>query len=74
MRRKILVTLRLSLFWALAVIAVIFAEALWFAEPAITRGDLALIQQHLVQKLNDAAVNQKLGSAALVLVQDGKIV
>ena len=70
---KILVTMGLLLLWALAVIAVVFAEAFWFAHPAVRRGDLAAIEKHLVQKLSDAAVNKNLGSAALVLVQGGKI-
>jgi CubicO group peptidase (beta-lactamase class C family) len=73
MRRKILVTMGLILLWTLAVITVVFAEAIWFAQPAVTRGDLASIEKHLVRKLSDAAANQKLGSAALVLVQGGKI-
>jgi CubicO group peptidase (beta-lactamase class C family) len=74
MLRKILLTLGLIVFWALAVIAVVLAEAIWFAQPAVQRGDLASIEKHLVQKLSDAAANQKFGSAALVLVQSGKIV
>ena len=41
--------------------------------PAVPRGDLAAIENHLVQKLSDAAANKKLGSAALVLVQGDKI-
>jgi CubicO group peptidase (beta-lactamase class C family) len=73
MRRKILVIAGLIMLWTLAVIAAVFAEALWFAEPAVTRGDLASIKQHLVQKLNAATASQKLGSAGLVLVQGGKI-
>jgi len=73
MRLKILVTMGLILLWALAVIAVVFAEAFWFARPAVPRGDLAAIENHLVQKLSDATVDQRLGSAALVLVQGGKI-
>ena len=74
MRHKILVTIGLFLLWALAVIAVVLAEAAWFAHPPVQRGDLASIEKHLVQQLNDAVANQKLGSAALVLVQGGKIV
>jgi CubicO group peptidase (beta-lactamase class C family) len=70
---KILVTIGLILLWTLAVIAVVLAEAIWFAHPAVARGDLAAIESHLVQKLSDAAANKRLGSAALVLVQDGKI-
>lgn len=70
---KILVTMGLILLWTLAVIAVVFAEALWFAQPAVTRGDSASIEKHLAQKLSDATARQRLGSAALVLVQGGKI-
>jgi CubicO group peptidase (beta-lactamase class C family) len=55
------------------VIAVVFAEAFWFAHPSVARGDSAAIENHLVQKLGDATANKKLGSAALVLVRGGKI-
>lgn len=74
MRRKILVTLGLILLWTLAVLAVVFAEALWFPQPGVQRGDLASIENHLVQKLRAATAGKKLGCAALVLVQGGKIV
>ncbi len=55
MRHKILFTMGLILFWTLAVIAVVFAEAIWFAQPAVTRGDSASIEKHLAQKLSDAS-------------------
>ncbi len=71
--RKILVTMGLILLWTLAVIAVVLAEAIWFAHPAVDRGNSASIEKHLVQKLNDATEDRRLGSAALVLVQGGKI-
>jgi CubicO group peptidase (beta-lactamase class C family) len=74
MRHKILVTLGLILLWALVVVAVVCAEAFWFAHSAVTRGDFASIEKHLVQKISDAAADKRLGSAALVLVQDDKIV
>lgn len=73
MLRKILVTTGLILLWALAVIAVVCVEAFWFPQPAVVRGDLASIENHLVQKLKDAAENKRLGSASLVLIQNGKI-
>jgi CubicO group peptidase (beta-lactamase class C family) len=63
----------LILLWALAVIAAVLAEASWFAHPAVARGDLASIENHLVQKLGDATADKKLGSAALVLIQGGRI-
>lgn len=74
MRRKILVTTGLILLWALAVIAVVLAEAFWLWNPAVARGDLAAIENHLVQTFNDALANKRLGSGALVLLQDGQIV
>lgn len=73
MRHKILVTTGLILLWALAVAAVVLARAIWFAHPPVPRGDVAAIENHLVQKLTDATVNRKLGCAVLVLVQGGKI-
>ncbi|HEY9282239.1 MAG TPA: serine hydrolase domain-containing protein [Pyrinomonadaceae bacterium] len=73
LRHNILVTVGLILLWSLTVIAVVFAEAFWFAHPAVVRGDLASIENHLVRKLNDASEDRRLGSAALVLVHDGKI-
>lgn len=74
MRRKILVTTGLILLWTLAVIAVVLAEAWWFPHPAVRRGDVASIENHLVQKLKEATADRNLGSAALVLVQGGEIV
>ena len=74
LRHKIPVVLGLISLWTLAVIAVVFAEAFWFAHPAaVRRADPASIENHLVQKLRDATVKRKLGSAALVLVHGGKI-
>lgn len=74
LRRKILVTSGLLLLWTLLVIAVVAAEALWFPQPAVQRGDFAAIENHLVQKLRAATAAKKLGSAALVLIQGGQIV
>lgn len=73
MLHKILAMIGLVLLWTLAVVAVVFAEALWFAHPSVTRGEFASIEHHLVQKLAGAAANKSLGSASLVLVQGGKV-
>lgn len=74
MLRKLLVTTGWILLWALVVVAAVLAEAVWFAQPAVIRGDVASIENHLVRKLQAAAAQRKLGSAALVLMQGGKIV
>jgi CubicO group peptidase (beta-lactamase class C family) len=64
-----LVTTGLILLWALAIAALVYAEAFWIGPPKIPHGDFAAIENHLVRKLNDATG----GSAALVLLQGGKI-
>jgi CubicO group peptidase (beta-lactamase class C family) len=74
MGRKILVTTGWILPWTLAVIAVVLAEAIWFAAPAVERGDVASIEKHLVRQLSDAATKRKTGAAALALIQGRKIV
>ena len=73
MIRRIAVTIGLILLWALTVIAVVLAEATWFPEPDIERGSLASIEDHLVRELSDAVESERLGSASLVLVQNGRI-
>ena len=72
-RRTIVATMGLALLWTLAVMAVVFAEVLWFARPAIPRGDPAAIEQHLVQRLRDATADRRIGSAVLVLVHAGRM-
>lgn len=71
--RKALITVGLILLWSLAVIAVVFAEAFLIGPTAVPRGELAEIENHLVEKLSDAAAKRNLGSAALVLLQRGCI-
>lgn len=65
MRRKLLNTIGLIMLWTLAVIAAVLAEAMWFAEPAVERGNVAAIEHHLLQRLTDAAAQRKLGCARL---------
>jgi CubicO group peptidase (beta-lactamase class C family) len=74
MLRKMLVTTGWILLCALGVAAAVLAEAVWFAHPSVTRGDAASIEKHLVQKLQAATAQRKLGSATLVLMHGGKIV
>ena len=70
--RKILVTIGLIVIWTVAVIAVVFVEAFWLARPAAPRGDLAAIENYLVQNLSQAT-DQQLGNAALILIENDEI-
>lgn len=72
MRRKVMTTIGLIILWSVVVIAVVLAEAFWFARPAVQPGNLTAIETHLVRKLSQAS-GRELGSAALILIQDGKI-
>ena len=71
--RTFLVTIGLILLWTWAVIAGV-CRGDRFPQPTVVRGDVKSIEDHLVQKLNDATRNKKVGSAALILVHNRKIV
>ena len=58
--------------WIAVVIVGVFVEAFWLARPEVSQGNLATIENYLVQKL-DRATDRKLGSAALLLIQNGEI-
>jgi CubicO group peptidase (beta-lactamase class C family) len=73
MRFKSMSTLGLVTVWSVLVLAVVSLEALWFARPPVPPGDLPAIETHLVNTLSQAT-NRALGSAALVLLQNGEIV
>ncbi len=72
MRLKIVTTIGLIILWSILVIAVVLAEVFWFARPAVRPGNLAVIENYLVQKLSHAT-ERELGSAALILIQNGQI-
>jgi CubicO group peptidase (beta-lactamase class C family) len=72
MRFKIVTTIGLIILWSVLVIAVVLAEAFWLARPPVHPGNLAVIENHLVQRLSHAT-DRELGNAALILIQDGEI-
>ena len=72
MRRKVMTIIGLIILWSVLVIAVVLAEAFWFARPAVQPGNLTAIETHLVCKLSQAS-DRELGSAALILIQDDKV-
>ncbi len=72
MRHNVMTTIGLIILWSLLVIVVVVAEAFWFARPAVQPGDLTAIATHLVRQLSQAR-DRQLGSAALILLQAGKI-
>lgn len=72
--REILTALGFTLIWVLAVIAAALVEAVWFPEPDLDRNNFSTIETYLVEQLNQAIEGKRLGSASLVLVQNGAIV
>lgn len=72
--RKLLTTVGLILLWTAIVAAIVVAEAIWFAAPNVQRGDVASLERHFVRTLREAASEGRVGSAALVLIERGKVV
>jgi predicted ferric reductase len=70
---KIFTTIRWIVLWAVIVIAIVTVEVFWIARPAVPRGDLVTIENYLLQKLSQPG-KPKLGSAALILIQNGEVV
>lgn len=66
-------TIGLIIFWLVLVIVVVLVDALWFARSTLPSGNLTAIETYLVRQLSQAS-DQKLGSAALILIQNGEIV
>lgn len=71
--RKILITTCLIILWTLAV-PTGFVAFNYFKKPPVKRGDIKSLETHLVKRLEQAEKNKQLGSAAIALIQEGKIV
>lgn len=72
MKRSIL-TLFLITLWALLVtLSIVLYD--FFARPPVTRGNINSIAKFLTDRLSEAEKSKQLGSAAIVLVQNGTIV
>lgn len=69
---KIFTTIGWIAIWVVIVIVIVVVEAFWIAHPALPRGDLVTIENYLIQKLCQPG-KPKLGSAAIILIQNGEI-
>jgi CubicO group peptidase (beta-lactamase class C family) len=70
---KIFTTIGWMALWVVIVIAIVIVEVFWIARPAVPRGDLGTIENYLIRKLSQSG-EPKLGSAALILIQNGEMV
>jgi hypothetical protein len=70
---KIFTTIGWIALLVVTVIAIVIVEVLWLARPAVPRGNLVTIENYLIQKLSQSG-EPKLGSAALILIQNGEVV
>ncbi len=71
--RKLFSAVVLIFLWTLAVLAVVGLEAYFFAAPSVTRGDVGSIEKHLVDRINAAVENRKVGAAGLTLINRGEV-
>ena len=70
--RKLAIITGLIVLWVLVVIAFFVVEEL-LRKPPVEIGDQASIQNYVVQKLDGALSRKRLGTAAVAIIQDGKI-
>lgn len=70
--RKLAITTGWIILWVAIVIAFFLAEEI-LSTPAVERGSRASIEKYVVQKFNKALSQKRLGSAAIAIVQNGKI-
>lgn len=71
--RKLAITTGWVILWVTLVIAILIAEEI-LHKPPVERGNPASIENYVVQKFNTALSQKRLGSAAIAIVQNGRIV
>lgn len=71
--RKPAITTAWIFLWAALVIAFFISWEI-LKKPPVVKGDLVSIENYVVHRLKNAQADKKLGSAALVLVQNGRII
>lgn len=74
MLRRLLTVVLLVLAWVMVVAAAVFLEVRWLWKPRVGRGELPVIERHLVRELQRVTESRRVGAAALVLVENGEIV
>ncbi|WP_249213858.1 serine hydrolase [Synechocystis sp. PCC 7338] len=70
--KKFLTGIIALLIWGLLVGTVLWGESIWFSHPPLRPGDRASLNQYLIDRLNQGK-GKELGSAALALIQNGKV-
>ena len=70
--KKVLTGIIALLIWSLLVGVVLWGESVWFSHPPLRPGDRASLNQYLIDRL-DQGKGKELGSAALALIQNGKV-
>ncbi|WP_338441078.1 serine hydrolase domain-containing protein [Synechococcus elongatus IITB4] len=71
--RQVWIGFSLLLIWTVAILAVVYLEALWWGHPALRPGNLASLETYIQTQLEQAE-GRSLGSAALLLVRDREVV
>lgn len=71
--RKLATTTGWIILWIAIVITFFIAEE-YLNKPPVERGNHASIENYVVQKFNEAVAQKRLGSAAVAIVQNGRII
>ena len=71
--RKLIITIGLIAVWIVIVVVFFIAEEK-IIKPPVRRGDIASIENYAVREFHSAVQSKRLGCAALVIVNNGRIV
>lgn len=71
--RRTALTIGWIIAWVVIVTVFFIAEEI-LNKPPVKRGDQASFQKYVVQKFDDAIAQKKLGSAAIAIIQNGRII
>ena len=71
--RKLAITTGWIILWAVVVISFFITEEI-LNKPPVERNNQASIQQYVVHKFDEAVAQKRLGSAAMAIIQNGRIV
>lgn len=71
--RKLAITTGFIILWIATIVGFFIAEEI-LTKPPVERGDVASMEKYAVEKLSKALAQERLGSAAMAIVQRGTIV
>lgn len=70
---RFIVTTNLQVLLWIAVVVAGFLGVEWFKRPPVIRGDFSSLRRYLTLQLDEATARKRVGSAALILINNGSV-